>query len=231
MQKKIIVIGLGNFGGNLAKKLTYDGHEVFGIDKSHLKVEAIQNSIDHALGLDTSEEASISFMPLDDCEIVIIAIGENVGASITTTALIKKHFKGRIIARSLNPIHKTVLEAMQIEEIIEPEAEYAHELSNRIMVKGAVKSMELHDNYEIVEIKIPKKIVGLTLQELDIKRKYNAHIVTIIKELELKNYLGSSYTERKVFGILHSTYQFAENDLLLVFGTLKSIDTFIEDNS
>ncbi|MBK8669772.1 MAG: TrkA family potassium uptake protein [Saprospiraceae bacterium] len=230
MKKKIIVIGLGNFGGNLAIKLTEDGHEVFGVDKSPSKVDNLQRKINHAIGLDTSEESSINHLPLDDTDIVVIAIGENVGASITTTALIKKHFTGRILARSLTPVHKTVLEAMQIEEIIEPEAEYAHELSNRLMVKGTVKSMELHGDYEIVEVKIPRKIVGMTLGDLDIKKKFNAHIVTVIKQSEKKNFLGSASMEQKVHGILHSIYQFEANDLLIVFGTKVNIDKFIEEN-
>lgn len=230
MQKKIIVIGLGNFGGNLAIKLTEDGHEVFGVDKNMAKVDIISRKINHAMALDTSEEASYNHMPLSDCDLIVVAIGENVGASITTTALIKKHFQGRVIVRSLTAVHRTVLEAMMIDEVIEPEAEYAHELANRIMVKGAIKSMELHGDFEIVEVKMPKKIIGKTLGELDIKKEYKAHIITVIKQQKKKNFLGSIYIEKKVFGILHSIYQFEEDDLLLVFGNKKSIDRFITEN-
>lgn len=231
MKKKIIIIGLGNFGGNLATALTADGHEVFGVDKNPSKVEAIQKKIEYAVGLDASDESMIHHLPLDDSDIVVIAIGENVGASITATAIIKKHFSGRVIARSLTSVHKTVLQAMKIEEIIEPESEYAHELANRIMVKGAVKSMDLDDGYEIVEILIPPKIVGLTLADLDIKKKYQAHIVTVIKQKEVEGYLGNSMKERQVHGILHSIYQFEKCDLLLMFGTKKNIDRFVEENT
>jgi trk system potassium uptake protein TrkA len=230
MYKKIIVIGLGNFGGNLAIKLTEDGHEVFGVDKNNAKVDIIQRKINHSIGLDTTEESAINHLPLEDTDIVIIAIGENVGASITTTALIKKHFSGRIIARSLTPVHKTVLEAMLIDEIIEPEAEYALELANRIMVKGAIKSMELHGEFEIVEIQIPRKVIGKTLGEIDVKKKYKVHIVTVIKQHDQKNFLGTNVKLNSVHGILHSIYQFESNDLLLVFGTKKSIELFINDN-
>lgn len=230
MKQKIIVIGLGNFGGNLAVKLADDGNEVFGVDKNSEKIDQIHHKINHALGLNTAEESSINFMPIDDCDLVIVAIGENIGASITTTALIRKYYKGRIIVRSLSPLHRTVLEAMHIEEIIEPEAEYAHDLSNRIMTKGAVKSMDLYDDYEIVEVKIPVKIIGMALSEIDIKNKYKAHIVTVIKQKKKDNYLGSSYTEKNVYGIIHSTYVFEADDLLLVFGTRPNIDKFIEEN-
>lgn len=231
MKKKIIVIGLGNFGGNLAIKLTEDGHEVFGVDTNSSRVDQIQNKINHAMGLDASEESCINYLPIDDCDLVIVAIGENIGASVTTTALIKKHYDGRLIVRSLSPLHKTILEAMQITEVIEPEAEYAHELANRIMVKGAVKSMELHREYEIVEVNIPKKIIGQTLGDIDVKKKYKVHIVTVIKQSEKTNYLGSKYYDKQVHGILHSVYQFEEDDLLLVFGKKDDIDKFIEDCS
>jgi trk system potassium uptake protein TrkA len=231
VKKKIIVIGLGNFGGNLAIKLTEDGHEIFGVDRNTSIIEMIQHKINHAIGLDTSEESSINYLPVDDCDLVVVAIGENIGASITTTALMKKHFNGRIIVRALSPLHKTVLESMQITEIIEPEAEYALELANRIMVKGAIKSMELHGEYEIVEVNIPSKVIGMTLEQLDIKNKYQAHIVTVIKQTERKNYLGSNFFAKNVYGILRSSYLFEENDLLLVFGKKENIDKFIEDCS
>lgn len=231
MKKKVVVIGLGNFGGNLAKKLTEDGHEVFGVDINNARVEQIHGKIDHAIGLDTTVESAMHYIPLDDTDIVVIAIGENVGASISTTALIKKHYNGRIIARALTNVHRTVVEAMNIEEIIEPEAEFAHDLANRIMVKGAIKSMELHGEYEILEVKIPRQVVGKTLGELDIKTKYKVHIVTVIKDTMSTNYLGGYSSEKKVFGILHSVYQFEECDLLLMFGLKKNIDRFVEEYS
>lgn len=124
-----------------------------------------------------------------------------------------------------------VLEAMEIEEIIEPEAEYAIELANRIMVKGAIKSMELHGNYEIVEVQLPKKLIGKTMGEIDMKNKYNSYIITVIKQEDSKNLLGFKTNQQKVYGIMHSTYQFEQNDLLLVFGQKVYIDKFIDQFS
>ena len=61
--------------------------------------------------------------------------------------------------------------------------------------------------------------------------KRQAHIITIIKQIEKKNYLGSLYFDKEVHGILHSDYQFTADDLLLVFGLKVNIDKFIEDCS
>lgn len=231
IRKKIIVIGLGNFGGNLALLLTEDGHEVYGVDINPAKVDQMEDKIHKAVGFNTTEESYIKQLPIDDCDLVIVAIGEDVGASVTTTALIRKHYSGRLIARSLSPVHKTILEAMKIEEIVEPEAEYAQELTNRIMVQGAVKSMQLHGEYEIVEVKIPTGIIGKTLGDLDIKTKYHAHIITVIKQEQRSNYLGTEHIIKRVYGILHSVYTFEADDLILIFGIKEDIDKFIADNS
>lgn len=87
---------------------------------------------------------------------------------------------------------------MQIDEIIEPEAEYAHELANRIMVKGAIKSMELHGDYEIVS-ENSKKVIGKTLGRLDIKTKHKAHIITVIKQTAKPNYLGTPTMQKSIW--------------------------------
>jgi trk system potassium uptake protein TrkA len=228
---KVIIIGLGNFGGNLALKLTEDGHEVYGVDSNPAKVDLIENKINTAVGMDCSDESTIHKLPLDDCDLIVIAIGENVGASITVTAIVRKYYTGRIIVRSLNPIHKTVLEAMNITEIIEPEAEYAHELSNRIMVEGAVKSMDLPGDFEIIEILIPSQFVGQTYEQVSAMIGENITIITAIRSEEKANFLGSVSSENRVQGILAATYVFAPNDLLLIFGKIKNIDKCIQKYS
>lgn len=226
---KIIIIGLGNFGSNLGQALIKDGHEVIGVDNNMQCVEEVQDIFTHTISISTTIETNLSYLPLQDTDIIIIAIGEDVGSSVTTTALIKKNFNGRIIARAITLVHETVLEAMKITEIVKPEQEFAEEFANRILLLGAVKSMDLPGEYEIVEISIPKAIIGMTLSQLDIKNKYDAHIVTVVKQIIKENYFGNKTFQHKVYGVLRSTYIFEKDDLLLVFGRNKSIANFIKD--
>jgi trk system potassium uptake protein TrkA len=71
-------------------KLTEDGHEVFGVDSNPSRVDMIQNKINHAHGLDASDESCINYLPIDDCDLVVIAIGENIGASVTIHCIDQK---------------------------------------------------------------------------------------------------------------------------------------------
>ena len=118
---KYIVVGLGNFGSTLAARLTTMGHEVFGVDSRFEVVDQLKNKITHAISLDTSKAHAYSSLPIQDVDIVVIAIGEDVGASIITTALMKQFSAKQIIARAISPVHHTVLESIGIETIFNPE--------------------------------------------------------------------------------------------------------------
>ena len=225
---KFIIMGLGNFGSNLSKALIRDGHEVFGVDHDMLKVEKFKEELTHTVAIDVNDEQSINHLPLADTDVAVVAIGEDMGSSVSATALLKKYFKGRIIARSINEIHTSVLEAMGIQEILKPEEEYAYELAHRINVREALKSMDLPGDFEIMEVRIPKPIVGMTLKDLDIKNKFEAHIVTVIKQTPTKNIFGNQVLNANVFGILHSTYVFEGDDILLIFGKIKNINRFLQ---
>lgn len=224
---KFIILGLGNFGSNLSKALIKDGHEVFGVDLNISKVEKFKEELTHTVAIDVNDEQSINHLPLTDTDVAVVAIGEDVGSSVSATALLKKYFKGRIIARSINEIHTSILEAMGIDEILKPEEEYAYELAHRINVREALKSMDLPGDFEIMEVRIPKPIVGMTLKDLDIKNKFEAHIVTVIKQTPTKNIFGNQVMNANVFGILHSTYMFEADDILLIFGKIKNINRFL----
>lgn len=110
---KIIVVGLGNFGSSLSTSLMDEGHEVIGVDNNLDRVERMKDVLTYAIKLDATELSAIKTIPFDVADLVIIAIGEDVGASITALAQIKKIFDGKIIARSINEIHHAILETIQ----------------------------------------------------------------------------------------------------------------------
>ena len=88
---KCIVIGLGNFGAALSLRLMEEGHEVIGIDTNQTYVNQLQEKLTHTLVMDSTNELALTELPLSDSDVIVVGIGEDVGASITTTALLKKH--------------------------------------------------------------------------------------------------------------------------------------------
>ena len=105
---KILIFGLGNFGHPLAINLTETGNEVIGIDLKMDKVERLRDKIAHVVCMDSTNELAFQALPIKETDLAIVAIGENEGAAIITTAILKKLNVSNIISRSLSPIHDTV---------------------------------------------------------------------------------------------------------------------------
>src|SRR5574344_890078 len=118
---KFIVIGLGNYGRVLAEELTVLNQEVIGADIHGNKVEAIKDKITTAFLLDATDEQSLSVLPLKSVDLVIVAIGENFGASVRVVAMLKKMGVKHIYARAIDQVHKAILEAFGIDRILSPE--------------------------------------------------------------------------------------------------------------
>src|SRR5690606_933068 len=117
---KYIILGLGNFGASLAEKLTEMGNEVIGVDTNMSKIEMLKDKITHVVSLDSTDLTAVSNLPLKETDVVIVAIGEDKGANILATALMKQLNVKRLISRAVSPLQKMVLEAMGIKEIIHP---------------------------------------------------------------------------------------------------------------
>ena len=101
---KYIIIGLGNYGGVLADELSVLGHEVIGVDTNEHRVDVLKDKIATSFIIDATDEQSLSVLPLKDVDVVIVAIGENFGASVRVVALLKKKGVKHIYARAVDDV-------------------------------------------------------------------------------------------------------------------------------
>ena len=226
---KIIVFGLGNFGMSLSLSLTETGNEVIGIDKNMEKVNLVKDKISHAICMDSTNELAYDAVPLKDADKVVVAIGENEGAAIITTAIIKKLSDVKIISRALSPIHDTVLEAMGIYSIIHPEQESADRLTKQINFKSTLENYQLDDNFTISEVMAKPEFFGKTLQQLDSIDKYQLTLITIIRKREKRNLIGKKTVKKESIGRPTPETTIEEGDILVVYGNNKNIEYYCQD--
>src|SRR5690554_1477938 len=170
---KYIILGLGNFGASLAEKLTAEGNEVIGIDLNMTKVDAYKEKISHTICMDATDEFTVSGLPLKDTDIVLVTIGEDPGANVMATALLKNFEVKRLISRAINPLHEKVLQAIGVDEIVHPEEETAERWAKKLCLSNVVDSFELNDDYSIIEVKVPSDCVGKTVREVGFRRQFN----------------------------------------------------------
>lgn len=224
---KYIIIGMGNFGAFLATRLTDLGHEVVGVDSSLSRIELIQDKITHAVVLDSTDIHAVKNLPMKDVDVVVIAIGEDVGASIMTTAIFKQMNVKRIIGRAINSVQETVIRAIGVDEIIHPEEETAQRLAKRLELKGVLDSLEISDDYNIVEVKLPTRYIGLKVEEANIRNEFGLNILSTIQMIEKSNLLGIKTIKKQVSGVIRPDYVFEDEDILLLFGRVKDIHKFL----
>ena len=226
---KYLIIGLGNFGASLAEKLTLNGNEVIGVDNSMSKVDSLKEKISHTICMDATDNHAVTGLPLKDTDIVIVAIGEDQGANIVVTALLKNLQVKRLISRAINPLHETILQALGVDEIVHPEEETAERWSKKLCLSGLVDSFELNKEFSIVEVSVPEKYEGQTVKEINFREKYNLLILTTIKNTEVKSIIGKNKTIAKVQGVATPELLLEKDDVLVIYGANKDIKNFLKN--
>ncbi|QNR22671.1 potassium channel family protein [Croceimicrobium hydrocarbonivorans] len=225
---KYIIAGLGNFGASLSQKLTAQGHEVIGIDIRMDKVDMFKEQITHTIQMDATDEFTVAGLPLEDTDLVIVAVGEDQGANIMTSAVFKNLGVKRLISRAINPLHQKVLEAIGVDEIVHPEEETAERWAKKLCLNNVVDSFELGDTFSIIEAKVPEDHIGKTIREVEFRGKYNLLVLTIMSETEVKSMLGRNHTELKSQGIASPDQKLKESDVLVLYGANKDLQSFLK---
>lgn len=224
---KYIVFGLGNFGSTLAVRLTGLGHEVFGVDARIEIAEQYKDRITHTISLDSSKPTSMNSLPIKEADIVVVAIGEDVGASILTTALLKQQRAKKIVARAINPLHKTVLSSIGIETIFNPEELAAEMFAKQLEMKGVVESFDLSEDCSILEIEVPERYLGRNIDSIDFNDVYDLKLIALKRFEEKKNILGMISRRSMIEHHLEAEYVLTKNDILVMMGEIKNFQKMI----
>lgn len=223
---KYIIIGLGNFGMVAAVELTALGHEVIGVDISGDRVDAIKDKIATTFIIDATDETSLSILPLNSVDVVIVAIGENFGASIRVTAMLKQHKVEHIYARAMDDVHKAVLQAFNLDRILTPEEDAAYNLVAQLNFGTKVDAFRVDKEYWVVKFVVPDKFVGYSVEELNLAEEFKLKIITLTHSGETTNLLGISVKEQTALSEVPANSKITAGDELVCYGRKADFQTF-----
>lgn len=212
-KKQFAVIGLGHFGGNICKELYNAGFEVLAIDREEALVSDYIKYSTHAVQADTTDEMVLRKLGLRNFDYVVVAIGEDLQASILTTLLLKEIGVEKVWVKTKNEHHQKVLEKIGADRIIYPERDMAKRIAQYMISEKIVDFIELSEKYSIVELIASDKVNQKTLLELNIRAKYGCTIVAIKNEGDI---LVSPPADRYI----------KKGDILVVAGHNNDIERF-----
>lgn len=176
--------------------------------------------------MDINEVHMLKVLPLKDADAVIVAIGENVGASILVSAELKQLKVNKLISRAISTLHTTVLEAIGVDEVITPEKDSAEDFALQLDVKGYKDSYAISNQYRILSMTVPSIIVGQAVGELSLGDKFNIKMVTIIRKEYTTNFLGAKSVAEKVIHPVGLGTIIEKEDTLVLFGDISNIQNF-----
>ena len=208
---KYIIIGLGNYGGGLAEELMAIGHEVIGVDQNEGRVDNLKDKITTAL----------ETLPLREIDVVIVAIGENFGASVRVVALLKQKKVKHIFARAIDSVHKAILEAFAIDKVLTPEKDAAREFVQFLALGIHAESFRVDEDYYVIKFKVPRKCAGYPLSGMNLEEDFHLKLIALKQAAEVKNILGMKKLTKEVMTVIPDNYLLKEEDELVCYGLYK----------
>lgn len=212
-KKEFAVIGLGRFGGSVCRTLSEQGMEVLAIDTNEDKVNEYASIASQAVVADSTDENVLKSLGIRNFDHVIVAIGDNIQASILTTLILKELGVEKITVKATNDYHEKVLKKIGADHIVHPERDMGERIANNMISNNVLDYLELSDRHSIVEIVANERLHGHSLLELDIRAKYGINIVAIKRNNDI------------IVSPLASEVIYA-GDILIVIGADQDIDRF-----
>ena len=227
---KYAVIGLGQFGAQVAKNIAAKGAEVLAIDRNIDKIERIKDDVTYAVALDSTDIKALQSQNIQDMDAVLVAIGENIEAMLITVVLLTELKVQRILARAINQEQQIILKKIGIEEIVSPEENMGN-LTAESLLHPTIKSfLELANSYRVVELKSPRQVYQKRVDEIDFEGNYNLKLISISRQFDRveDGFLGTQ--DYYLLQHISIATQIEAGDILVLLGKIEDIEHFINSN-
>ena len=211
MMKSYIVIGLGRFGSQAAKRLYELGCEVLAIDRNSELVQPISAHVTQAVVADARDKEVLRALGAKDFECAIVAIGGDLADSVLATMNLKELGVPYIVCKASDETHRQVLLKLGADRVVIPEQEQADRLAKNLSSPNVLDYIELSEEYGIIEIPAPKAWVGKSLKELNVRAKLGVNIIAVEKG-------------RKINVSPAADYRIEAEDVMVVLGDTAALD-------
>ncbi|RLB06534.1 MAG: TrkA family potassium uptake protein [Deltaproteobacteria bacterium] len=210
---KFAVIGLGNFGFNVAKTLHENGHEVVGIDRNKERAQRLQRYSSQTIIADATDKSILETVGFKDMDAVVVSLGDDLSSSILVTLFLRDIGVKNIIVKIMSEDHGRALEKIGATEIVFPERDTAVKLAKSLSSPNILDYLPLSPEYSIMEVAPPKEFIGKSLAQLHLRSKFNVSVIAV-KEL---------IPDRMT---INPTADFVvkDSDILIVLGKRKDIE-------
>ena len=209
------ILGLGVFGTTIAKTLhKYDCH-IIAVDNHEQQINQLESILTRGVVGDITDRSLLRAAGIQNCDAVVVATGTNLESSVLAVMHSKTLGVPKVIAKVKGTTAKEILLRIGADKVISPEKETGISLAKHLIHRNITSVFELGGNVSIVEFRPPKKWIGKTLAELQLRQNYKMNII------------GYRCGENQELNIqLTPDYVFNEDELITAVTDHNTIDHF-----
>ncbi len=218
MKKSFAVIGLGRFGYSIVKELANNNADVLAIDKFEENVNEVADFVNNCAICDSTRKKDLEDLGLKSIDHVVVAIGNNLEASILTTINLKALGVKDITVRVDDSEYKEIFKTLGATSVIIPEEASAISLANRMVSDTILDYYKINSDYSIVQVKVSSKFKEQSIVSVGVRQKYFISIIGIIRNGK--------------FLMPDANEQIKNDDILMIIGKkqdIKKFDTFLNE--
>jgi trk system potassium uptake protein len=214
-KEPVAVIGLGRFGTALALELARGGTEVLAVDSRPDIVQRLSGQLGQIVVADSTDPDALAEIGIGDFNRAVVAIGNDLEASILTTALLAELEIRDIWAKAVSRQQATILERVGAHHVVFPEQDMGERIAH--LVAGRLLDwVELDPQWVFAKTKPPKELVGVPLGESGLRKKHHVTVVSVKPENQ------TSYTHADYDTVL--TY----GSLIVIAGKPADVERFVD---
>ncbi len=178
-KKEFVVFGLGRFGKSIAITLAEGGCEVLVVDNDEDKIQEVADIVTCAIKADVCDSESMESLGIGNFDGAIVAIGENLEASVMVTILAKELGIPFVLAKAQTEIHAKVLRKVGADKVIFPEKETGIRIAHNLMMGNMFNAIELSSTTSMMELDVPPSWDGYSIKELNLRAKYRINVIGV----------------------------------------------------
>ncbi len=179
INKSYAVFGLGKYGIAVAKELVNHGADVLAVDSNQRIVNEAASFLPLCKCADVTDEEVIEQLGIRNFDVVIIAMGSSLEASVMATALCKEAGVPKVIAKCTDGMQRKILSKVGADEVVLPEEESGIRFAQNLLSSGFIDLINLSNEVSVIELEIKPEWIGKTLLQLNLRKKYSINVVAI----------------------------------------------------
>lgn len=191
--KSYIVIGMGRFGSEVARRLCELGCEVLAMDNNSELVQQISGDVTQAVVGDARDKEVLKALGVGELDCGVVAIGDSLGDSVLATMYLKELGVPYVVCKAHDETHRQVLRKLGADKVVIPEQEQANRLARNLSSPNVLDYIELSDAYGIIELPAPTPWLHKSLKELNVRAKLGVNIIAVKQGRHINVSPGADY--------------------------------------